>query len=156
MFWGKSTTLNPMVSWPIQTYNDTHFIYVSRHYNDLLMLRISKCFSKSLDIIFKLCTTLISKANKCGQDKKRLWIHCWLLSIKDCVLYEWKIAGSFILKDCLFFQNERIKQSFKIKESCNLSFIQYAIFDWNKSILLTRKIDQIFQIKRIKRSFRST
>ena len=31
-----------------------------------------------------------------------------LLSIKDCVLYEWKIAGSFILKDCLFFQNERI------------------------------------------------
>ena len=76
------------------------------------------------------------------------------LSIKDCVLYEWKIAGSFILKDCLFFQNERIKQSFKIKESCNLSFIEYAIFDWNKSILFTRKIDQIFQFQRTKRSFR--
>ena len=67
------------------------------------------------------------------------------------------------MKDCRFFYFERLlilsewknKQSFKIKESCNLSFIQYAIFDWNKSILLTRKIDQIFQIKRTKRSFRS-
>ena len=59
------------------------------------------------------------------------------------------------MKDCRFFYFERLlilsewknKQSFKIKESCNLSFIQYAIFDWNKSILFTREIDQIFQIK---------
>ena len=49
-----------------------------------------------------------------------------LISIKDCVLYEWKIAG--------FFYFERLFNSF---------------------ILLTRKIDQIFQIKRTKRSFRS-
>ena len=56
--------------------SDPGVLQRNQYYNDLLMLRISKCFSKSLDIIFKLCTTLISKANKCGQDKKRLWIHC--------------------------------------------------------------------------------
>ena len=56
--------------------SDPDVLQRNQYYNDLLMLRISKCFSKSLDILFKLCTTLISKANKCGQDKKRLWIHC--------------------------------------------------------------------------------
>jgi len=69
-----------------------------------------------------------------------------------------------LMKDCRFFYFERLlilsewknKQSFKIKESCNLSLIQYAIFDWNKSILFTRKIDQIFQLQRNKRSFRSS
>ena len=52
-------------------------------------------------------------------------------------------------KDCRFFNFERlcnlserkIMQSFKIKESCNLSDIQYAIFLRKKSILSERKID---------------
>ena len=40
---------------------------------------------------------------------------------------------------------ERLQDSFILKDCLILSF--YAIFDWNKSILLTREIDQIFQVK---------
>ena len=49
--------------------------------------------------------------------------------MKDCVLFLWKIAGSLILKDCVIFRK------------------QYAIFQGKNSILKTREIDQIFQIK---------
>ena len=81
--------------------------------------------------------------------------------IIEFTIFHERTTCSLNLKDLAIFRGERMlilsewknQQSFKIKESCNLSLIQYAIFYWNKSILLTRKIGQIFQMQRTKRSF---
>ena len=73
------------------------------------------------------------------------------LVLKDLAIFQgermytsfWERLRILSQKDCRFFNFERlcnlserkIMQSFKIKESCNLSDIQYAIFLRKKSIL---------------------